>query len=114
MQYNKGKNGQGQNKLWPDFLNIIEGHNQSYCNSFCFKINKVGNEISFYDEICYKPEYKIDSNILSYENYYKNILIDWLKNPNNDKKNQNKNIKIIVLLYRGSTDGFEAKIFHKK
>ena len=110
----KEKNGQDESKLWPDFLNKINGDNQNYCNSFCFKINKAGNEISYYDEICYQPEYKIDSRILKFENYYKNILIKWLKNPNNEIQNQNKNIKNIELLYRGSTDGFKAKIFHQK
>ena len=37
-----------------------------------------------------------------------------MKNPNNEIQNQNKNIKNIELLYRGSTDGFKAKIFHQK
>jgi len=36
--------------LWPDFLNIITGDNQKYCNSFCFKFDKNGN-VSFYDTI---------------------------------------------------------------
>ena len=108
------KTGENNIKLWPDFLNIITGDNQKYCNSFCFKIDKTSDNISYYDELCYQPEHKIDSNILKYENIYKNKIIDWLKNPNNNKKNENKNIKDIKLLYRGSRDGFEARTFHEK
>ena len=37
-----------------------------------------------------------------------------LKNPNNKVKEQNKNIKEILLLYRGSRDGYHSKTFHKK
>ena len=107
------KEKSGNKKTWPNFLDIINGNNQKYCNSFCFRINKNGEQISFYDEICYKPEINIDSKILVYENIYKNKLIEWLKSPNN-KKNEEKNIKNIILLYRGSRDGFEAKTFHEK
>ena len=109
----KKKSGNENKKLWPDFLNNIQGNNQKYCNSFCFKMNKNEENISYYDEICYKPEYEINSNILLFENYYKNILINWLKNPKNDK-NENKKLNNIKLIYRGSRDGFQAKIFHEK
>ena len=109
----KEKSGKENNKLWPDFLNIIQGNNQKYCNSFCFKMDKSGENILYYDEICYKPEFKIDSNILLFENYYKNKLIDWLKNPKNEKK-ENKKITDIKLIYRGSRDGFQSKNFHEK
>ena len=108
------KTGENHDKLWSDYLNIITGFNQNYCNSFCFKIDKTGENISYYDELCYQPEHKIDSIILKYENNYKNKIINWLKNPNNNKKDENKNIKDIKLLYRGSRDGFEAKSFHEK
>ena len=111
----KEKHQQDNNKkLWPNFLNTITGDNQDYCNSFCFKINNTGENISYFDEICYPPEFKIDSNILVYDFNYKNKLINWLKNPNNNKKNENKNIENIVLIYRGSRDGFQAKTFHEK
>ena len=111
----KEKHQQDNNKkLWPNFLNTITGDNQDYCNSFCFKINNTGENISYYDEICYPPEFKIDSNILVYDFNYKNKLINWLKNPNNNKKNENKKIENIVLIYRGSRDGFQAKTFHEK
>ena len=111
----KQNSEQGNNKkLFSDFLDIITGNNQNYCNSFCFRINKTGEKISFYDELCYKPEINIDSKIIIYENNYKIKLIKWLKNPNNKIKNENKNLSEIILLYRGSRDGFEAKTFHEK
>ena len=103
----KEKSGNQNNKLYSDFLNIITGDNQNYCNSFCFKLSKNGENISFYDEIFYKPEINIDSKIIIYENNYKTKLIEWLKNPNNKIKDQNKNIKEILLLYRGSRDGYQ-------
>ena len=105
---------ENNNKLYPNFLNMITGDNQNYCNSFCFKINTAGDKISYYDELCYKPEINIDSEIVIYENYYKAKLIKWLKNPNNKIKNENKNIKEIKLIYRGTRDGFQAKKFHEK
>ena len=83
-------NGNDNIKLYPDFLDSITGNNQNYCNSFCFKISKNAEKISFYDEICYKPEINIDSNIIKYENDYKSKIINWLKNPNNKIFNQNK------------------------
>ena len=110
----KEKSGNDNNKLFPDFLNYITGDNQRYCNSFCFKISKNGEKISFYDEIFYKPDINIDSKIVIYENNYKSKIIKWLKNPNNKIKNQNKTLKEIKLLYRGSRDGFRANIFHEK
>ena len=110
----KEKSGNHKNKLYSDFLNIITGDNQNYCNSFCFKLSKNGENIYFYDEIFYKPEINIDSKIIIYENNYKTKLIEWLKNPNNKVKDQNKNIKDILLLYRGSRDGYQSKIFHEK
>ena len=106
--------GNNNNKLYSNFLNIITGYNQNYCNAFCFKINKTGEKISFYDELCYRPEINIDSKIVIYENNYKEKLIKWLKNPNNKKKDENKNLKEIILLYRGTRDGFQAKTFHDK
>ena len=110
----KEKSGNDNNKLFPDFLNYISGDNQRYCNSFCFKLSKNGEKISFYDEIFYKPDINIDSKIIIYENNYKSIIINWLKNPNNKIKNQNKTLKEIKLLYRGSRDGFRANTFHEK
>ena len=110
----KEKSGNQKNKLYSDFLNIITGDNQNYCNSFCFNLSKNGENISFYDEIFYKPEINIDSKIIIYENNYKTKLIEWLKNPNNKIKDQNKNIKEILLLYRGSRDGYQSKTFHEK
>ena len=110
----KEKSGNDNNKLFPDFLNFITGDNQRYCNSFCFKLSKNGEKISFYDEIFYKPDINIDSKIIIYENNYKSKIINWLKNPNNKIKNQNKTLKEIKLLYRGSRDGFRANIFHEK
>ena len=110
----KEKSGNDNNKLFPDFLNFITGDNQRYCNSFCFKLSKNGEKISFYDEIFYKPDINIDSKIIIYENNYKSKIIKWLKNPNNKIENQNKTLKEIKLLYRGSRDGFRANIFHEK
>ena len=110
----KEKNQNSENNLYPTFLDKITGYNQKYCNSFCFKIDKTGENISFFDEICYQPEFIIDSKILKYENIFKNSLIKWLKNPCNDKTKEIKNIKQIILLYRGSKDGFQSKIFHQK
>ena len=72
----KQKSENNNIKLWPDFLNKINGNNQKYCNAFCFKVNKTGDKISFYDEICYKPVIDIDSNILKYENNYKLNIIN--------------------------------------
>ena len=51
----KEKSGNHKNKLYSDFLNIITGDNQNYCNSFCFKLSKNCDNISFIDEIFYKP-----------------------------------------------------------
>ena len=112
----KAQSGNNNNneKLYSDYLNIISGDNQMYCNSFCFKLNKNCDNISFIDEIFYKPEIKFDSKIIKYENNYKNKIIKWLKNPNNKIKDQNKNIKEIILLYQGSRDGYQSKIFHEK
>ena len=81
--------------------------------SFCFKINTTGDKISYYDELCYKPEINIDSEIVIYENYYKAKLIKWLKNPNNKIKNENKNIKEIKLIYRGQEMVSKLKHFMK-
>ena len=110
----KEKSSENNSKLFPEFLNKINGNNQNYCNSFCFRIDKTGDIISFYDEIFYKPDINIDSKILIYENYYKEKIIKWLKSPNNKKKYEEKNIKDIILLYRGSRDDFRAKTFHEK
>ena len=110
----KQKSFENNKKLFPDFLNIITGDNQKYCNSFCFRIDKTGENISYYDELFYRPDCNIDSIILKHENYYKNYIINWLKSPNNVKNYENKNIKEITLLYRGSKDGFQAKVFHEK
>ena len=51
-----------------------------------------------------------ESNILGNNNDYKKNLIQWLEKPNQD----NKNIKDIKLLYRGSRDNFKARTFHEK
>ena len=110
----KEKSEDKTKKLYPNFFNNITGYNQNYCNSFCFRVSKSGENISYYDELCYRPEFEIDSEILLFDNDYKNKLINWLKNPNNNKPNENKNIKYILLLYRGSRDGFQAKTFHEK
>ena len=54
----------------------------------------------------------IDSKILQYDKKYKKYLIQWLEKPNNNINNEN--VKNIILLYRGSRDGFSAKTFHDK
>ena len=44
----KNKKDKNDIKLWPDFLNKLNGSNQQFCNSICFKISNNG-DISFSD-----------------------------------------------------------------
>ena len=61
-----------------------------------------------------QPQYviNIDSEILKYDNKFKKYLIQWLEKPN--KNLTKENVKNIILLYRGSRDGFKASKFHEK
>lgn len=57
-----------------------------------------------------KNSINFESNIIGNNNDYKKNIIQWLEKPNKD----NKNIKDIKLLYRGSRDNFKARTFHEK
>lgn len=90
----------------------IPKNNYSNNNNNINKNNFIKNEI-YNPNLNNNMYINIDSKILENKNQYKTILIEWLKKPN-ENNNIVKNIRNIILLYRGSRDGFRAKNFHEK
>ena len=101
-------------KLPPSFNEKKETPKNDYSN-----YNNINNKNNFNKNEIYNSNLNnniyinIDSKILEYNDQYKEILIEWLKKPNKNNIGI-KNVKNIILLYRGSRDGFGAKNFHEK
>ena len=121
LMFQINKINQNNQMLMMNQINQLNSKNQINLNNQNSQINSefINNKNIDKGEESYKYIKKennckinlnIDSKILENESQYKNILVEWLKSPNKNIKNINN----IILLYRGSRDGFEAKKFHEK
>ena len=83
-----------------------KAHENKYINQ-----ELVINEMKYYWRYFEKKTIYIVSKILANDIVYQEKLKQWLQKSNNGL--ENKNIKNISLIYRGSRDGFKSSIFHE-